>query len=394
MVERVDPPRTIEWVGIETPAFIYDENLLTAAVTRVARTAATTGCRLLYTLKPFSIADALRLLAGHVAGFAASSVFEAELAREVLGPRGSVHLTAPGLRAQDLPDVNQFCDHVSFNSLSQLARLGPELDSGISRGLRVNPQLSFVTDPRYDPCRIASRLGTPLGELARTFETSPELLAGLDGLHFHSNCDSDDLGQLRQTVEHLQSSLDPRLFGSIRWLNMGGGYLFASDQQEDELCGAVERARSVHGLEIFIEPGAALVRDAGFFVSTVVDLFASDGHTIAVLDTTVNHMPEVYEYQFEPEVLGHTEHGEFEYTLAGCSCLAGDIFGHYAFDHELAVGSTIVFGSSGAYTMVKAHMFNGINLPTVYARTPSGEVVLKKRFAYEDFTSRCGVTTT
>jgi len=41
--------------------------------------------------------------------------------------------------------------------------------------------------------------------------------------------------------------------------------------------------------------------------------------------------------------------------------------------------------------LAKAHMFNGINLPTVYARTPTGEFVLKRRFAYEDFASRCGM---
>ena len=92
----------------------------------------------------------------------------------------------------------------------------------------------------------------------------------------------------------------------------------------------------------------------------------SDGKEVAVLDTTVNHMPEVFEYQFRPEVLGHSDAGPHEYVLAGMSCLAGDVFGEYRFDEPLRVGSRVVFTDAGAYTIVKANTFNGIPLPTVY----------------------------
>lgn len=391
MAERAETAQAFDWDRLETPAFIYDESRITEAATRISRVVCAAGCRVLYTLKPFALADGLRLLVGRVAGFATSSVFEAALARDILGTRGTVHLTSPGLRQEDLAGVRRSCDYLSFNSLSQLARLRPQLNGDIHCGLRVNPQLSFVADPRYDPCRVASRLGTPLRDLVQTLAASPDLFQGVDGLHFHSNCDSEDLSQLHRTVLHIHSTAGSELFDRIRWLNMGGGYLFAADQDEDEFCRAVEFVRSSYGLEVFIEPGAAVVRDAGYFVATVVDLFENEGARIAVLDTTVNHMPEVFEYQFEPDVLGHSEDGEFAYTLAGCSCLAGDVFGRYAFDHPLSVGSRVVFANAGAYSLVKAHMFNGINLPTIYARTPSAQFVLKKRYTYEDFTSRCGV---
>ena len=119
-----------------------------------------------------------------------------------------------------------------------------------------------------------------------------------------------------------------------------------------------------------------------------MDIFSSDGKTIAILDTTVNHWPEVFEYQFEPDVVGHVEGGRYEYIFAGCSCLAGDVFGDYAFEQPLDVGSKVVFTSAGAYSLVKAHMFNGINLPSIYLMNESGELVLTKQFSYQDFASR------
>jgi carboxynorspermidine decarboxylase len=377
--------------AVETPAFIYDEARIREAAGHVREVVSEVGCRVLYSLKPFAIVDGLRLLAGEVAGFAASSVFEAALARETLGPHGTVHLTSPGLREEELATVGQLCDYVSFNSLSQWVRLGPSLARETRCGIRVNPQLSFVTDTRYDPCRKRSKLGIPLDDLLRTLVADPNRVSSIGGLHFHSNCDSADFGQLYATLLHVRNTLGSGVFKAIQWLNMGGGYLFERDQQLDDFRRAVELAKGDCGLEVFIEPGASLVRAAGCLVSTVVDLFVSDGHSIAMLDTTVNHMPEVFEYQFEPDVLGDSAEGSFDYTLAGRSCLAGDVFGEYSFDEPLTIGSRVVFTNVGAYSLAKAHMFNGINLPTVYALTPSAELVMKRRFTYGDFVSRCGI---
>jgi hypothetical protein len=35
-------------------------------------------------------------------------------------------------------------------------------------------------------------------------------------------------------------------------------------------------------------------------------------------------------------------------------------------------------------------MFNGINLPAIYSVSPEGDLVLRRRFTYEDFLARSG----
>jgi carboxynorspermidine decarboxylase len=101
-------------------------------------------------------------------------------------------------------------------------------------------------------------------------------------------------------------------------------------------------------------------------------------------------MPEVFEYQYKPKVSNSTRNGKYKYILAGASCLAGDIFGEYSFKTPLMIGSRIVFEEMGAYTMVKANMFNGINLPSIYLLDSDQNLKLIKQFSYEDFLSRCG----
>ena len=97
------------------------------------------------------------------------------------------------------------------------------------------------------------------------------------------------------------------------------------------------------------------------------------------------------EYDFEPDVLGHDDRASNEYLLAGCSCLAGDIFGQYRFNKELKIGDKLVFNNAGAYTLTKANMFNGIPLPSVYALTSQGNLVFKNHCTFEQFANLWGL---
>jgi len=380
------------YLDYDTPAFVYDEGCLTQSVSAIAAIAAKGDCRLLYTLKSFAFADVLRGLLTHVDGFATSSLYEARLARDLMSTRGTIHITTPGFRPDEIGTIADTCDYIAFNSLSQWEQFRCIALGRAQCGLRVNPQLPLVRDKRYNPCRPQSKLGVPLEDLTAIANIAPTRLAEISGLHVHSNCDASDLKGLLATVRRLDDRLS-ELLRQMQWINLGGGYLFDEAVSLTPFYEAVELLQSKYSLQVFIEPGAAIVRKAGYVVSTVLDIFASEGKTVVILDTTVNHMPEIFEYQFEPDILGSTEDGRFIYILAGCTCLAGDLFGEYTFAEPLEVGSRVVFANVGAYTLVKAHMFNGINLPTIYSLTHEGRLVMKKRFTYEDFASRCGVQT-
>ena len=373
--------------SVETPAFVYDEGEVSRVLDIARVLQADTGCRVLYSIKPLCLSPLLEMMAPQLAGFAVSSPFEALLARGVLARGGSIHFTSPGIRPQAADELAKLCDYVAFNSLSQWRRHWSEFSGRASMGLRVNPGLSFLEDERYDPSRPHSKLGIPVEQLTCLASGDAAMLSSMKGILIHTNCESTNFAELRQTVDCLEDNI-PEALAGLNWINLGGGYLFNEDTDLEPLRQVIHSLRSRYGVEVFLEPGAAFVRSAGYIISTVLDVFASGGRDIAVLDTSVNHMPELLEFDFEPDVAGHDEGGPWAYILAGCTCLAGDVFGEYRFRQPLEVGDRLAFLNAGSYSLAKAQTFNGVNLPTIYSMDRLGRSRLVKGYTYQDYAAR------
>ncbi|MGZ8245978.1 carboxynorspermidine decarboxylase [Methylomagnum sp.] len=372
---------------LDTPAFLYSEAEIRRQLNLLSTIRGSSNCRILYSIKALPFAGLLDLILPAVDGFSASSLFEARLASEALargGRAGALHITTPGLRLGEMDELAGLCDAISFNSLEQFQRMQPTLEGRASAGIRVNPQLSFLDDRRYDPCRPFSKLGVPLSGLAAALNADAELRRQIEGIHFHTLFESRSFEPLRATLEKIDGALGHHLDG-LRWINLGGGYLIESTEAAETLAGIVRDLRERRGVDVYFEPGKSVVGQAGTLVASVIDRFERDGKAIAVLDTGVHHLPEVFEYQKSPQVAGHHPGGRFEYLLVGCTCLAGDVFGECRFDQPLTVGDRVAFENVGAYALVKASRFNGYDLPTIYWQDTAGRISLMKRFGYEDY---------
>jgi carboxynorspermidine decarboxylase len=360
-----------------TPAMVWDEQKILNALMVLGNFRERTGCKVLYSIKSLPLVSVLSFLKPHVDGFSVSSLFEARLAEEMLAGQGSLHLSTPGIKPDEIEELVALCSHISCNSTGQYQRISASKTFD-NLGLRVNPKLSFAKDPRFDPCRQFSKLGVDLNEVAAL-----DYLNIIKGLHFHTVYSETDSKPLLQTLDKLQRVMGNKL-ARLNWLNLGGGYL--SDQVYDDplLIDKIISLKNEFNLDIFIEPGNAVVGNAGYLIATVIDRFNSDGKAIAILDTSVNHLPQVFEYQVQPELNEHIENGQYTVLLAGNTCLAGDIFGEYRFHQPVSVGDKVVFKGVGAYSLVKANRFNGYNLPDVYL---ADNVKLTKinQYSYQDY---------
>lgn len=361
-----------------SPAFVLDETEVIKALETLAGLKTQCGCKVLYSIKSLPFSAVMDMANPFVDGFSVSSLFEARLADEVLAGQGSIHLTTPGIRHDELDELSALCSHISFNSLTQYQRYAEAAQAQASIGLRVNPKLSFLHDERFDPCRRHSKLGMAIDELSRSI-----CLDQIQGLHVHNIFSAIDFRPLIKTIDKLRQHLGAGL-AQLEWLNIGGGYLFGRIEDHRPFVELVNKLIHDFSVEVYIEPGKAVVGRAGYLVATVLDSFVSDGETIVILDTSVNHNPEVFEYQRQPELHEHDPDGQYTAFLAGCTCLAGDVFGKYRFKEPLVVGDKVVFKNVGAYTLIKANRFNGYNLPDIYLSNAL-RVKKLKHYDYQDY---------
>jgi len=376
---------------LETPCYVFFEEALRENCERASALIRPTGTNFLYSMKSLEVAPILKIIAEYVDGFAASSLFEAQLARDILkGNKGHIHLTTPGLRPHEIPLLTEICSSITLNSLRQYHTLKPLFPAGQDLALRINPQHQIAKNELFDPCCDNSRLGVRLTEIAVQLHRDGDLLKNFSGIHFHTNCEGYDFRELEDTVDIVIEVLGDHL-RDVKWINLGGGYYFNNPKYPEAFERSIEKIKSKYQLETYFEPGGGIVNSAGYLVSTVLDIVGHANRMTAVLDTSVNHLPESLEFGYEPDVFGDTEEGSREYTLAGASCLAGDVFGDYAFAEPLKIGEQVVMENVGAYSHAKCHSFNGINIPTIYIVDQELNISELVSFEYQDFARKNGL---
>lgn len=373
----------IDFSKVPSPCYVLDEQLLMQNLATIDRVRRESGAEIIVALKACAMWSIFPTLAQHSDGATASSLAEARLVYEEYGERA--HTYAPVYTECEIEELMQYSSHITFNSKGQFERFGARaLLRGISCGLRINPRYSPVETDLYNPCVEGSRLGVTREELG-------DLPEGIEGLHFHVLCESRP-EHLRKAFEAVEEHFGD-LLDKVKWLNCGGGHLMTHAEYDcDELIAVIRdfKARHPH-LRIILEPGSAFTWRTGYLVATVEDVVRNGGVNTAMLNVSFAcHMPDCLEMPYKPAIVGAYDpaEGEKAWRMGGNSCLAGDFYGDWAFDHELQVGERIVFEDMIHYTMVKTTMFNGVSHPSIAIATADGEVRIVREFGYEDYKSR------
>ena len=343
--------------------------------------------------KAFSNYDCYGFLEPYLAGTEASGLFEARLGAEEM-PGKEVHVFCAGYRADEFEELLQYADHIVFNSPSQLLRFGLRAkEAGKSVGLRINPECSTQEGHEiYDPCAPGSRMGTTRKQWDEALGKNPELLDLLDGLHFHTLCeqDSDDLETTLVSVKKHFGDLASQ----VKWINFGGGHHITRpgyDIERLERC--IQMAKNDWNVEVYLEPGEAWALNAGFFLTSVLDVLKNGETQIVIVDASAAcHMPDVLEMPYRPPLLGTDELEEEGITvrLGGPTCLSGDVIGDYKFRQIPQYGDLLMFGDMAIYTTCKNNTFNGMPLPDIWLRRADNTMLRLTDFGYADFKGRLG----
>lgn len=372
---------------IRTPAYVLDAEKLRTNIATAARLRREAGCKVLLATKAWAMPAAFPLIRDHLDGTTASGEYEARMGREEFGKE--VHVYAPAYGPGEVERLTAITEHIYFNSPEQLAQHLPALAQrpDAKPGIRINPGYSNATlgGHLYDPCAPYSRFGTVAGDLERV------PWQHVHTLHAHSMCESLHDGSAG-LIGHVTKTFGDYV-KRVKAVNFGGGHFINKPGYDlDKLIAAIKAFRAEFGVEVILEPGAGLVVDTGYLVSTVIAIHHNE-KDIAILDTSAScHMPDVLEVPYRPPLAGSGEAGEkaHSYILGGKTCMTGDVIGEYSFDQPLQPGDRLVFSDMMQYSFVKNTTFNGTPLPDLGILEADGSYRVVRTFGYDEFRRRLG----
>ena len=368
---------------LKTPCYVVSEKKLKENLHILKGVMDRTGCKILLAQKAFSMFSVYPLIGDYLSGATASGLFEAKLGKEEL--RKENHIYSPAYKEEEMDEILTYCDHVVFNSFTQLQKFQDKtVAAGKSIGLRINPQCSTQGGHTiYDPCAAGSRLGVTKENFC------PELLAHVEGLHFHTLCEQD-ADDLKITLDAVESQFGEYLH-QMKWINFGGGHHITKQGYNISLLEkCIHYIQDTYQVQVYVEPGEAIALCAGELLTTVLEVMDNQIE-IAIVDTSAAcHMPDVLEMPYRPPLVhgGIPQEKEYTYRLAGPTCLAGDIIGDYSFEQPLKSGTRLTFEDMAIYSMVKNNTFNGMRLPSIVYERENGACEIVREFGYEDFKMR------
>lgn len=375
----------MEYPQIPSPCYVLEEDLLISNLKLLASVREKAGIEIICALKGFSFYHEFPLVKEYLNGATASSLHEARLAFEEMQVKS--HVYSPAYLEREFDEMMTYASHISFNSLRQYETFASRaINHGISCGIRINPEYAEVETDMYNPCIAGSRLGIRRSDLGQT------LPDGIEGFHSHTLCENDSfvLARTLAVIDEKFGEFLPRL----TWLNLGGGHLITREGYDVAhlIKTLVDFKAKYPNLTIILEPGSAVGWQTGFLKSTVLDIVESAGITVAIVDCSfAAHMPDTLEMPYKPRIRhanSEPQPGKPTYRFGGMTCLAGDFYGDYSFEHSLNIGDEIIFEDMIHYTMVKTTTFNGVNLPNIGKIDTQGDFILFKSFGFDSYKDR------
>lgn len=359
---------------LQTPYYLIDKSALLRNMRIIQHVRENSGAKVLLALKCFATWSVFDLMREYMDGTTSSSLFEVKLGHDKFG--GETHAYSVAYADHEIDDVIANADKIIFNSIGQFERFADKT-AALSRGLRLNPQVSASGFDLADPARPHSRLGE--WDVSK-IET---IVSRIDGFMIHNNCENADFGLFDRLLTRAEETFGP-LFEQVEWISLGGGIHFTGENYPlEDFCRRLRSFAERYGVQVYLEPGEAAITKSTTLEVTVLDTLFN-GKNLAIVDSSVEaHMLDLLIYRQSAKV--SPDAGRHQYMICGKSCLAGDIFGEFYFDRELKPGDRISIQDAAGYTMVKKNWFNGVRMPSIAVRELDGSLKTIREFTFDDF---------
>jgi diaminopimelate decarboxylase len=260
--------------------------------------------------------------------------------------------------------------------------------------IRVTPDVRGETHEKISTGQADSKFGFSMADAPAAIARI-EGIGGLapKGLHAHIGSQLLELEPFRREVAELAK------LGEFPVWDLGGGLGVAYTEAQprppaiEDYVGSLLRAAREHGMgvpgkRLLIEPGRALVANAGVTLYTVESVKHNVSTWVAVDGGMSDNLrPMLYGAPYEAHVVDRFG-GATPCVLAGKHCESGDVIVRHALLDDPRPGDVIVTPVTGAYGYAMASNYNGVlRPPVIFCRDGDARVVVRRE-TFEDLIAR------
>lgn len=257
----------------------------------------------------------------------------------------------------------------SEGELEQLSAVAARLGKVAPISVRINPDVDPRTHPYISTGLQNNKFGLPAERAIAVYRAAtndPNIR--ISGVACHIGSQLTDLGPYNDALNRLLDVVEELADQgvTIDHLDFGGG--LGVRYRDETPPSPAEYWDNLHqqlkkrqvNLPITIEPGRAIVANAGVLLTEVSFLKRSESTRFCIVDAGMNDLIRPALYQAYQEIVPVVEHSDIDpevYNVVGPICESGDFLGK---DRSLRVtpGDLLAVRSAGAYSAVMASNYN------------------------------------
>jgi diaminopimelate decarboxylase len=387
--------------AVGTPFYCYSSAAIAGSFKAFRDAFAGQNIAISYAMKANSNQAVLTTLARIGAGMDVVSEGELRRARAAGVPGERIIFSGVGKTLAEMNlglDENIFCFNVeSEPELEALSRAASARGAVAPIAIRVNPDVDARTHAKIATGKSENKFGVPISR-ARDVYAYARTLPGLNvhGVDMHIGSQITDLQPFDDAFALLAEFVRAlRADGhTIEHVDLGGGLgiAYRNDNNPppspEAYAKVVAKRTAPLGCQVILEPGRAIVGNAGALVASVIYLKKGENKRFVIVDAAMNDLvrPTLYDAHHEILPVKESEPGAYptRSDVVGPVCESGD---YLALDRdlaELAAGDLVAVMSAGAYGAVQAGTYNTrLLVPEVLVKGAEYAIV-RPRTTYEE----------
>lgn len=353
-----------------TPCYVYSKQALSEAFLAFANGFKEANVMICYAVKANPSLAILHLFAQMGAGF--DIVSGGELARVIAagGDPRKVVFSGVGKSVEEMryalkEDI--YCFNVeSIPELDRLNEVAGQLGLRARVSLRINPNIDAKTHPYISTGLQNNKFGIAYDMAIETYQRAQAMPnIEIHGIDCHIGSQLTELSPLLEALDRVLYLLDAldKLGIAISHIDMGGGI---GIRYQDEIppdfasyAAAMRSKLAGRPLKLLLEPGRALVGNAGILLTRVEYLKPSEVKNFAIVDAAMNDLmrPALYDAYHQIQAVQKRPEAPVNYEVVGPVCESGDFLGH---NRSLSIqpGDLLAIMSAGAYGMSMSSNYN------------------------------------